>query len=176
MRRHHQQLDCEVFARCIFSLKIFIYFSEAQSHITRRNMSFPHPFPETENATVQLFLSEHLRRLFISWSGAFNQNPFSVLHFSQAVYVTIPSLIIGKPKASYTQNTKDKDNVRVKGFLEWGLLMGCLSLFTIKICYSRDAFGMLSETFCHDLRSYTLLKGLGVVLWKVSSLKSKNDC
>lgn len=47
--------------------------------------------------------------------------------------------------------------------------MGCLSLFARvyhKNLLSKDAFGLLSETFCHDLKSYALIKGLGLIFGK----------
>lgn len=98
------------------------------------------------------FCSERLRMLFISWSGGFNQNPFSALHFSQTEYATGPSLIIGRPKGSFTQKIKDKHNVRAERALQWRIFMARLSLFVL-VCrgnlLSRHACGLL----------YSLIKG-----------------
>lgn len=68
-------------------------------------MSFPHLFLERENANMQLFLSEQLRLLFISWSAAFNQSTFSALHFSQAEYATVLSNY-WVAKGSFTQKNE----------------------------------------------------------------------
>lgn len=109
---------------------------------------------------MQLFLSEQLRLLFISQSGAFNQNPFSALHFSQAEYATVP-LIIGQLKGSFTQKMKDKGNVRVKVSPPLKILMALLSLFVLVYCInllSRDIAGLLSRTYCQDLKICALLK------------------
>lgn len=134
-------------ARCLNNVflvfKYLFHFREAQPRITWKDMSLLHLFLETENVSVQLFLSEQLRRLFISWSGAFNQKPFSALHFSQAVYVSVPSLIIGESKGSFIQNMKDKGNIRVKGFLKWGIWKAHLPWFALVYCkklLSKDAF------------------------------------